>query len=105
MSCISLCSNGTYAAAKKISKIKDQLMAMADLMKPGSMVQSDDGFNELDEEETKILTEAGIISGSTNQKLRRKPKHIVFVENEEGFFPPFDNNTKANISLIQSRKT
>ncbi|RDB28757.1 putative U3 small nucleolar RNA-associated protein 11 [Hypsizygus marmoreus] len=69
------------AGLKKIDKLKSQLTALADLLKPGSLERegADDG---LDDEELEILTEAGIISGQTKSS-RRKPKHIIFVDNEE----------------------
>ncbi|KAF5384874.1 hypothetical protein D9615_001335 [Tricholomella constricta] len=62
-------------------KIKGQLTAMADLLKSSSI---DEAKDDLDEEELQILTDAGIISESSSSRSgRRKPKHIVFVDNEE----------------------
>ncbi|KAG6832541.1 hypothetical protein H0H92_000170 [Tricholoma furcatifolium] len=63
------------AGLKKIDKIKNQLTAMADLMKPQE--QDDD----LEEEERQVLIDAGIIHGRSKPS-RRKSKHIVFVESE-----------------------
>ncbi|KAF8078834.1 small-subunit processome [Lyophyllum atratum] len=71
------------AGMKKIDKIKSQLTAMADLMKPGSSSEGAD--DDLDEEEFQILTDAGILSegSSRSRSGRRKSKHVVFVDNEE----------------------
>ncbi|KAG5654707.1 hypothetical protein H0H81_007463 [Sphagnurus paluster] len=69
------------AGLKKIDKIKSQLTAMADLIKPSTLADDEDGLNE---EEIEILTASGIISeGATRPRSRRNPKHIVFVDTEE----------------------
>lgn len=68
---------------QKIDKIKSQLMTLADLLKPGSL-EHGGATDELDEEELQILSDAGIISGSSQAKpSRRRSQHIVFVDNEE----------------------
>ncbi|KAJ7161350.1 u3 small nucleolar RNA-associated protein 11 [Mycena crocata] len=67
------------AGLKKIDKLKAQLMAMADLMKPGALELGDD-TEDLDEEEIETLKNAGIISA---RKGKSRAKHIVFVQDEE----------------------
>ncbi|KAI0931256.1 hypothetical protein AcW1_001293 [Taiwanofungus camphoratus] len=73
------------AGLKKIDKLKNQLSALADLIKP---VGDNDGEeDELDEDELNVLREAGIISVSLSNRIRkskkgRTGKHIVFIENE-----------------------
>ncbi|KAJ7246299.1 small-subunit processome [Mycena haematopus] len=68
------------AGLKKIDKIKAQLMAVADLMKPVAP-ENDEDVNELDPDEIQTLQEAGIIPKRKGKG--RAPKHVVFVENEE----------------------
>ncbi|KAG6911604.1 hypothetical protein DXG01_011907 [Tephrocybe rancida] len=68
------------AGLKKIDKLKSQLTAMADLMKPGLL--DEEAQNDLDEEETQTLIDAGILFASSSLSHRRKGKHIVFVDNE-----------------------
>ncbi|THV07601.1 small-subunit processome [Dendrothele bispora CBS 962.96] len=58
---------------KKIDKLKNQLMTMADLMKP----LGDEDAEGLDESEIQILQDAGIISTG---KSKKKARHIVFVD-------------------------
>jgi len=62
-------------------------MALADLMTPGSLHHGVgvEPEGELDDEELQILKDAGIISRPSKGKGkgRRKPKHIVFVDNED----------------------
>ncbi|OCH96422.1 small-subunit processome [Obba rivulosa] len=71
---------------KKIDKIKGQLSALADLIRPGSLGGDEDVEDELDEGELQILTEAGIISPPAGRRRKgssdRKGKHIVFVADE-----------------------
>ncbi|KAG6866054.1 hypothetical protein C0991_009151 [Blastosporella zonata] len=67
------------AGLKKIDKLKSQLTAMADLMKPGLLDK--EAENDLDEEELQTLMDAGIISAQSGRSGRRKGKHIVFVDN------------------------
>ncbi|KAJ7293108.1 small-subunit processome [Mycena rebaudengoi] len=68
------------AGLKKIDKIKAQLTAMADLMKPGSL-ENDEDVDELDATEIETLQRAGIIP---NRKGKgRAPKHIIFVQDAE----------------------
>ncbi|GLB35943.1 putative U3 small nucleolar RNA-associated protein 11 [Lyophyllum shimeji] len=85
------------AGLKKIDKLKSQLTAMADLLKPPSLGEDEDG---LDEEEIQILTDAGIISGASGRSKpgRRRPKHIVFVDNEKEArnYKPMDDVTSAS---------
>ncbi|KAJ7751262.1 u3 small nucleolar RNA-associated protein 11 [Mycena maculata] len=69
------------AGLKKIDKIKAQLMAMADLMKPGAL-EDDEDTEDLDAEEIETLQKAGIIS-SHKGKGRVQSKHIVFVQDED----------------------
>ncbi|KAI0688132.1 small-subunit processome [Cytidiella melzeri] len=70
--------------AKKIDKIKVQLSALADLVKPLEEEDNDEGG--LDEEELSILREAGIVA-QPGKKRRSKRKstsgHILFAETEE----------------------
>ncbi|KAJ6520047.1 u3 small nucleolar RNA-associated protein 11 [Mycena sanguinolenta] len=68
------------AGLKKIDKIKAQLMAAADLMKPLAL-ENDKDVDELEPDEIKTLQDAGIISKRKGKA--RAPKHIVFVENED----------------------
>ncbi|KAA1468036.1 u3 small nucleolar RNA-associated protein 11 [Dentipellis sp. KUC8613] len=74
------------AGLKKIEKIKEQLSAMADLLRPGSAaIDEEDEEEALDEEDLEILQEAGIIikpSDKRQQRIKRNPKHIVFAEDE-----------------------
>ncbi|KAJ7651722.1 small-subunit processome [Mycena polygramma] len=68
------------AGLKKIDKLKAQLMAMADLMKPGSL-ENDADTEDLDADEIETLQAAGILSKRKGKG--RTPKHIVFVEDED----------------------
>ncbi|KAJ6503305.1 u3 small nucleolar RNA-associated protein 11 [Mycena vitilis] len=68
------------AGLKKIDKLKAQIMAMADLMKPGSL-EHDADTEDLDANEIEILQAAGILSKRKGKG--RAPKHIVFVEDED----------------------
>ncbi|KAG6817733.1 hypothetical protein H0H87_004524 [Tephrocybe sp. NHM501043] len=80
------------AGLKKIDKLKSQLTAMADLMKPGLL--DEEAETELQEEELQTLVDAGIISARSGRSGRRKGKHIVFVDNEtEG--TPIQNASKS----------
>jgi U3 small nucleolar RNA-associated protein 11 len=69
--------------------LKAQLTALADLIKPSSVNtdNADDGAveDDLDEDELEILRDAGVIlrSRSNLGKGGKKPKHIVFVDDEE----------------------
>ncbi|KAJ8521990.1 hypothetical protein ONZ45_g1380 [Pleurotus djamor] len=62
---------------KKIDKIKSQLMALADLVKPGS------NEDQLDDEELATLRDAGIISNPSKKKSKKSTTHIVFVDDDE----------------------
>ncbi|KAG5644601.1 hypothetical protein DXG03_008079 [Asterophora parasitica] len=87
------------AGLKKIDKIKSQLTAMADLLKPSALEETED---DLDEEEVQILTDAGIISeGSSRRSGRRNPKHIVFVENEQEArnYKPIEASSSQNADI------
>ncbi|KAJ7897088.1 u3 small nucleolar RNA-associated protein 11 [Mycena olivaceomarginata] len=68
------------AGLKKIDKIKAQLTAMADLMKPGAL-ENDEDIEELEPDEIETLQDAGIIPKRKGKG--RAPKHIVFVDNED----------------------
>lgn len=69
---------------QKIDKIKAQLTALADLMKPGALGdESNEYEDELDPEDLETLKNAGIISGKSRKGKGRQPKHIVFVDDEE----------------------
>ncbi|TFK77309.1 small-subunit processome [Pluteus cervinus] len=71
------------AGLKKIDKIKSQLMAIANLLKPGQGIEVDES-DQLDEAELQVLTESGIISAKSQSAIRRRrPGHVVFVESEE----------------------
>ncbi|KAL4269263.1 UTP11 family protein [Pleurotus pulmonarius] len=65
------------AGLKKIDKIKGQLTAMVDLLKPSQ----DDTDGQLDVAELDTLRDAGLIQPSTS-KRKRSTKHIIFVDNE-----------------------
>jgi len=71
------------ANMKKIDNIKSQLSAMADLLKP---VEGEDE-DGLDEDEFKILQDAGMVfksSAKSKGKARQmEVKHIVFVDNAD----------------------
>ncbi|CAK5264522.1 unnamed protein product [Mycena citricolor] len=71
------------AGLKKIDKIKNQLMSMADLLKPGLFDEEEDAA-DLDPDELEILQSAGLVSQTKKKKAkgRATPKHIVFVEDE-----------------------
>jgi hypothetical protein len=62
-------------------------MTLVDLMSSGSLDHGLDEDNEglLDDEELQIIKDAGIIPrlSKGRENGRRKPKHIVFVDNEE----------------------
>ncbi|KAJ8496120.1 hypothetical protein ONZ45_g12565 [Pleurotus djamor] len=62
---------------KKIDKIKSQLMALADLVKPGS------NEDQLENEELATLQNAGIISSPPKKKSKKSTGHIVFVDDDE----------------------
>lgn len=71
---------------QKIDHIKSQLSAMADLL---TTVGDEEDGEELDEEEYKILQNAGMIFKSSAKGKARETdsKHVVFVENDaEGTF-------------------
>ncbi|TFY72805.1 hypothetical protein EVG20_g227 [Dentipellis fragilis] len=71
------------AGLKKIEKIKEQLSAMADLLRPGSVaVDEEDEEDALDEDDLEILQEAGITVKPSDKRRKRNPKHIVFAEND-----------------------
>ena len=91
ITCVSLdvSNKGRAPCKKKIDKLKNQLSALADLVKP-----LDEDDEELGEEEMDVLREAGILPPVSKSKRRRqnytRAKHIVFAENEdEGVYPPF----------------
>ena len=72
---------------QKIDKIKVQLTAIADLIKPSSF-DADGADNsavedDLGEDELEILKGAGIISRSQSKGKGNKPTHIIFVDDEE----------------------
>ncbi|KAJ3523811.1 hypothetical protein NM688_g8664 [Phlebia brevispora] len=73
------------AGLKKIDKLKNQLTALADLVKP---LDEDEDEDALDEAELEVLREAGILPKAAPLKKRRKArqtrtKHVVFAENED----------------------
>ncbi|KAI9065863.1 small-subunit processome [Trametes sanguinea] len=71
---------------KKIDRLKNQLMQLADLLKPGSLEAEDDA-DELDEQELEVLREAGVIPPESKKARRKshskKGKHVLFAETEE----------------------
>ncbi|KAI0039097.1 u3 small nucleolar RNA-associated protein 11 [Auriscalpium vulgare] len=76
------------AGLKKIEKIKEQLSALADLLRPGSLGGLDESDeDELDEEDLKILQDAGVIAGPSKSSARKKggvpARRIVFAESAE----------------------
>jgi hypothetical protein len=76
----------TQLTWQKIDKLKSQLTMLADLVNSISLDQELDNTAELDEDELRILRNAGVISEPSNRKGKRRkhpPKHIVFVENDE----------------------
>ncbi|TFY73215.1 hypothetical protein EWM64_g10797 [Hericium alpestre] len=75
------------AGLKKIEKLKNQLSALTDLLKPALGVGEEDQDEEgLDEDELEILRKAGVLAGpSISQRKsssKRSSKHIVFAEDE-----------------------
>ncbi len=62
---------------QKIDKIKGQLTAMVDLLKPSQ----DDTDGQLDAAELDTLRDAGLIQHGTS-KRKKSTKHIIFVDNE-----------------------
>ncbi|KAF7979387.1 hypothetical protein HWV62_42482 [Athelia sp. TMB] len=74
------------AGLKKIDKLKAQLTAIADLVRPPLLnenVDDEAGEGELNEEELEILRGAGIISAAQSKRRGKQPQHIVFVEDAE----------------------
>ncbi|KAF7436576.1 hypothetical protein PC9H_003409 [Pleurotus ostreatus] len=69
------------AGLKKIDKIKGQLTAMVDLLKPSPNQDDTAADDELDAVELDTLRDAGLIQPSTS-KRKKSTKHIVFVDNE-----------------------
>lgn len=71
---------------QKIDKIKAQLTAMANLIKPSLLdvehAEEAAGEDDLDEEELEILREAGVVPRSRSKGKGKKPRHIVFVDDE-----------------------
>ncbi|KAF9481651.1 small-subunit processome [Pholiota conissans] len=68
---------------KKIDKIKNQLMEMADLLKTNTDdFENDDSDAELDEGEIEVLRKAKIIP-ETSGSHGTKRKHILFAENTD----------------------
>ncbi|EIN14012.1 u3 small nucleolar RNA-associated protein 11 [Punctularia strigosozonata HHB-11173 SS5] len=69
---------------KKIDKLKAELSALADLLRPISSVDHNDAHG-LDEEEIGILEDAGILSCRLTKSRRRKsgPGHTVFADSVE----------------------
>jgi U3 small nucleolar RNA-associated protein 11 len=57
---------------QKIDKIKNQLTAFVDLVKPSDL--------QMDKQDLEVLNSAGILAGPSKGTGR---KHIVFVDNEE----------------------
>jgi|ERR1700722_4676914 len=84
-----LSQDTNHRMVQKISKLKRQLTTLADLVKPGSLdrktTDEGDNDNDLDDNELRILHDAGIVSGSNikGQGRGKPPKHIVFVDNEQ----------------------
>ncbi|KAF5352459.1 hypothetical protein D9756_006017 [Leucocoprinus leucothites] len=63
--------------AKKIDNIKNQLTTMADLIRDPLTEKDEEG---LEEDELKVLREAGILQTSNKALGKRKAKHIVFAD-------------------------
>jgi U3 small nucleolar RNA-associated protein 11 len=73
-------SSSIYFPAQKIDKLKDQLTALADLVRP----LGDEDAAELEEEELEILIDAGIVLAPSRSKGKARAKdHIVFVNSPE----------------------
>ena len=75
------------ALPQKIDKIKSQLTALADLVKPRHFNTDNDDDSavedDLDEDELQILRDAGVIYFSRSKGSGNKSKHIVFVDDEQ----------------------
>ncbi|KAH9950901.1 small-subunit processome [Amylocystis lapponica] len=77
------------AGLKKIDRLKNQLSALADLLKPGSLEGDGEGEKELDKADVEVLREAGVISAPSSSHSRRKSgggrkaKHFIFAETVE----------------------
>ncbi|KAF9454065.1 u3 small nucleolar RNA-associated protein 11 [Macrolepiota fuliginosa MF-IS2] len=65
---------------KKIDSLKNQLRTMADLIKDPLNEDDEEG---LEEDERKILREAGILQSSAKASGKRKAQHIVFADSAE----------------------
>jgi hypothetical protein len=94
---------------QKIDKIKAQLTALVDLIKPLSFNtgSADDSAvkDDLDEDELEILRDAGIISCSRLMGNGRKPKHVVFVDDkEEGAHHILRLSIEDLINLVSARQ-
>ncbi|KXN88740.1 putative U3 small nucleolar RNA-associated protein 11 [Leucoagaricus sp. SymC.cos] len=66
--------------SKKIDHIKNQLTTMADLIRDPLAEKDEEG---LEEDELKILRDAGILHSSSKALGKRKAKHIVFADSAE----------------------
>ncbi|KAJ7070820.1 u3 small nucleolar RNA-associated protein 11 [Mycena amicta] len=90
------------AGLKKIDKIKAQLTAMADLLRPASL---EDGaeVEELEPEELETLQNAGIIPRPKGKG--RASKHVVFVQDEEEAKEYVSTSRNRNATLGQSTST
>ena len=64
---------------QKIDNIKNQLTALVDLVEPSASGQT--SGPQLDAKEAEVLRAAGLLAGPS--KGRPRPKHVVFVDNEE----------------------
>ncbi|KAL7285407.1 hypothetical protein ACG7TL_000503 [Trametes sanguinea] len=90
---------------KKIDRLKNQLMQLADLLKPGSLDAEDDA-EELDEQELEVLREAGVIPPESKKARRKshskKGKHVLFAESEEEASKSQDEDDRMDVSQEQS---
>ena len=77
----------TYNFVKKIDKIKNQLMEMADLLKTNTHdLENDDSDAELDEDEIEVLKKVKIIP-ETSGSHGTKRNHILFAETSDEGMP------------------
>ncbi|KZT74980.1 small-subunit processome [Daedalea quercina L-15889] len=74
------------AGLKKIEKLKNQLTALADLLKRDPVNEEESDAGELDEGELEVLREAGVLSapsGKQRKSAGSHKKHLIFAETPE----------------------
>ncbi|CCL98117.1 uncharacterized protein FIBRA_00111 [Fibroporia radiculosa] len=77
------------AGLKKIDKLKSQLTALVDLLRPGPLDSyDDDDVQDLDDAEIEVLLEAGLLPAAPSKQAnksyaKRRVRHIIFAENAD----------------------